>query len=381
MNGTRLLAFVALLGAASPSWLGAQSGGNLRTSEPIRCDNNEELTIRGRLIETDGNGIEIHGNCEVVIQNSHIVAGGIGILVRGNGEVSITDSYVEGSSAGIALEDQSEMFYRGSTIRGGILAERQTEIVDGGGNDTQDRAGARVPEARSSSGSEVRTGAVVVTEEGVQIGPRGAGIVVTEKGVEVAGRRQVDIRDDGSVQVDSGSSKVVVDGDYVRVESANSTVEVSRDWRRYGSSSYGSSDTNRILDELGATTKDGELQLNLAGDVLFDFGSSAIRPDAAMELQKVAHAIRERSAGTIYIIGHTDSVGGDQQNQKLSEARAVSVIRWLNESEEIPLAIMRGQGMGSKKPIAYNTMPDGSDNPEGRAQNRRVEIRFSSRGS
>jgi outer membrane protein OmpA-like peptidoglycan-associated protein len=85
-----------------------------------------------------------------------------------------------------------------------------------------------------------------------------------------------------------------------------------------------------------------------------------------------------RSAGEIYVIGHTDSMGDDQYNQKLSEARAISVMRWLNETEDIPLALMKGRGMGSKKPITYNTMPDGSDNPEGRAKNRRVEIRFAS---
>ena len=81
----------------------------------------------------------------------------------------------------------------------------------------------------------------------------------------------------------------------------------------------------------------------------------------------------------IFVVGHTDSVGDNAYNQKLSERRAVSVMHWLNTHESIPAHLMKGQGMGAKKPIAYNTMPDGSDNPEGRAKNRRVEIRFASR--
>ena len=72
-----------------------------------------------------------------------------------------------------------------------------------------------------------------------------------------------------------------------------------------------------------------------------------------------------------------DSVGDDTYNPKLSEARAIAVMRWLNVNEGIPLELMRGQGMGAKKPIVHNTHPDGSDDPAGRAKNRRVEIRFS----
>lgn len=83
--------------------------------------------------------------------------------------------------------------------------------------------------------------------------------------------------------------------------------------------------------------------------------------------------------GEIYVIGHTDSVGSDESNQNLSEGRAVSVMRWLNARERVPADLMRGRGMGEKKPIAYNTLPDGRDNPAGRAQNRRVELRFAAK--
>ena len=135
-------------------------------------------------------------------------------------------------------------------------------------------------------------------------------------------------------------------------------------------------DTEQVLVELGAKTVDDTIQLQLAGDVLFDFDSSAIRPDAAVQLAKVAHVLRDRSVGEVTLVGHTDSIGTDQYNQKLSEARAVAVMRWLNQKEQIPAALMVARGVGSTKPIAYNTMPDGTDNPSGRAKNRRVEIGF-----
>jgi len=70
--------------------------------------------------------------------------------------------------------------------------------------------------------------------------------------------------------------------------------------------------------------------------------------------------------------GHTDGKGGKEYNQKLSERRANSVKTWLlghGASNE-----MKTQGFGDTKPVAPNTKPDGSDDPDGRQKNRRVEI-------
>jgi outer membrane protein OmpA-like peptidoglycan-associated protein len=376
MTNVLYSALIAVLLVASPLPATAQATDNLKPSDPVVCGHNDDLTIRGRLIETPGNGVEIQGNCDVVLVNSRIIAGGVGVLVRGNGEVEIQNSYVEGGTAAILVEGLGEAYYRDSTIRGDLRSTSMAELHDEGGNDIEGSVG-RAPTSVTTSGSgTVRVGDVEVTDQGVRVGPPGAGIEVSEDGVIVGGHQEVAIRDDGSVVVDSGGSQVVVDGDYVRIESPGTSVQVTGGWRERGSSTYSRADTDRVLVDLNADSRDGELHLNLAGDVLFDFDSSAIRPSAAAELQKVAHVIRMRSAGEIYVVGHTDSVGGDPYNQKLSEARAISVMRWLNENEEIPLALMKGRGMGSKKPLTYNTMPDGSDNPEGRAKNRRVEIRF-----
>ena len=71
---------------------------------------------------------------------------------------------------------------------------------------------------------------------------------------------------------------------------------------------------------------------------------------------------------------HTDSVGTEQYNQGLSERRATAVYDYLT-SNGIDASRLQGPtGYGESRPIAPNTNPDGTDNPEGRARNRRTEL-------
>jgi outer membrane protein OmpA-like peptidoglycan-associated protein len=215
-------------------------------------------------------------------------------------------------------------------------------------------------------------GGVVVGDaagDRVRIGPEGS--VVDER----TGDR-VTQRPDGSVDIESEGTLVTVDGDFVRIRDEGTVTTITGDWRTGTTSIYQQDDTDRLLSELGANVTAGEIMLDLSGDILFEFGSAAIQAAAAEQLAKVAHLIRQRSVGEVHVIGHTDSKGSDESNEKLSQARAVSVMRWLNQKEGVPASVMLGRGMGSKKPVAHNTMPDGSDNPAGRAKNRRVEIRF-----
>ena len=117
-----------------------------------------------------------------------------------------------------------------------------------------------------------------------------------------------------------------------------------------------------------------EIHIELAADVLFDFDKANIRPTAQAALHQAAGIIREKSKGVVRIEGHTDSKGNDSYNQKLSERRANSVKTWLLEKEGLSNLQFAIQGFGAKKPVAPNTKPDGSDDPEGRQKNRRVEI-------
>ena len=119
---------------------------------------------------------------------------------------------------------------------------------------------------------------------------------------------------------------------------------------------------------------DTEIRIELAADVLFDFDKADLRSDARNALKQVGDIVREKARGTVRIEGHTDSKGGDAYNQKLSERRANSVRDWLVKNEGLKNVRFSTTGFGAKKPSVSNTRPDGSDDPEGRQKNRRVEI-------
>lgn len=117
-----------------------------------------------------------------------------------------------------------------------------------------------------------------------------------------------------------------------------------------------------------------EVRIELAADVLFDFDKYNILPKAQEALKQAAEVIREKARGAVRIEGHTDSKGTDASNQKLSERRANAVKDWLVNKEGLKNVRFETRGFGAKRPVAPNTKPDGSDDPEGRQKNRRVEI-------
>jgi outer membrane protein OmpA-like peptidoglycan-associated protein len=117
------------------------------------------------------------------------------------------------------------------------------------------------------------------------------------------------------------------------------------------------------------------IRIELAADVLFDFVKSTIKPEAATALHAVAEIIKDKGKGrNVRIDGHTDGKGSAAYNQRLSEHRANSVKQWLAQKESVPPSTMTTRGFGMTKPVAPNTKPDGSDDPDGRQKNRRVEI-------
>jgi outer membrane protein OmpA-like peptidoglycan-associated protein len=128
-------------------------------------------------------------------------------------------------------------------------------------------------------------------------------------------------------------------------------------------------------EDLQVTETATEIRIELAADVLFDFDKATIKPEAAAALHSVAEIVTGKGKGRrVRIDGHTDSKGNDAYNQKLSERRAESVKQWLAEKEGLGQVKMTTQGFGASKPVSPNTNKDGSDSPEGRQKNRRVEI-------
>lgn len=134
------------------------------------------------------------------------------------------------------------------------------------------------------------------------------------------------------------------------------------------------------LRDLGAKRVGTEIHVSLSGDVLFDFDRTEIKPEAEETLSRVAVAIRRLGTRTVTIEGHTDAKGNDDYNYQLSVRRARAVKNWLESMggglKEVKFVT---QGKGEAEPVAANTNPDGSDNPAGRALNRRVEIRIADR--
>lgn len=128
------------------------------------------------------------------------------------------------------------------------------------------------------------------------------------------------------------------------------------------------------LNILKAKVTDTQIKIDLSGDVLFDFDKCNIREDANIELQKVLSIIKAYKSTEIIISGHTDSKGSDEYNLKLSLKRANSVKEWFLINSSLPSSSLKTFGYGEKKPIASNKKKDGSDNPEGRQKNRRVEF-------
>jgi outer membrane protein OmpA-like peptidoglycan-associated protein len=116
--------------------------------------------------------------------------------------------------------------------------------------------------------------------------------------------------------------------------------------------------------------------LNLRSDVLFEFGNALLKAAAGPTLRDAASVIRQHPQAAIVIHGYTDSIGSAQANLALSQQRAESVRNWMVKNG-VTAKHMSVVGMGAKNPVAPNTKPDGSDNPAGREQNRRVTISVS----
>ena len=126
----------------------------------------------------------------------------------------------------------------------------------------------------------------------------------------------------------------------------------------------------QLLDQLNSIlqTRDSArgLIVNMS-DVLFDTGSSELKPGAREKLAKISGILLAHPGLTLQIEGHTDSVGSDEFNQQLSERRADTVRDFLAE-EGVPVSSITAKGFGKSQPVASN------DTAEGRQRNRRVEL-------
>lgn len=120
----------------------------------------------------------------------------------------------------------------------------------------------------------------------------------------------------------------------------------------------GAADLQRAIDEKGSAAIYG---------LHFDTASAKLRPDSEPALQAILQLIKDKPGSRWILSGHTDNQGGALYNQKLSEARAASVVAWLTQ-HGIAASQLKAEGFGDKRPAADNATENG------RAMNRRVEI-------
>jgi chemotaxis protein MotB len=136
-------------------------------------------------------------------------------------------------------------------------------------------------------------------------------------------------------------------------------------------------DKTKILDELDITI-DSEtyqyIQIEISGAVLFDAGKDTVKDDAVFVLSRLGNILKQYREYKIEIIGHTDNTPTDTRffanNDILSACRAISVASYFAEEKGIGWDNLYYAGRGAHEPVADNATA------EGRAQNRRVEIRL-----
>jgi outer membrane protein OmpA-like peptidoglycan-associated protein len=108
--------------------------------------------------------------------------------------------------------------------------------------------------------------------------------------------------------------------------------------------------------------------------ILFDYDKVVISEKSHAELNEGINFVKRYPGSRIEIAGHTDNLGAPQYNQTLSEKRAAAVREYLIKVGGVDPTKITAVGHRDLYPVAPNRKPDGKDNPEGRAQNRRVEI-------
>jgi OOP family OmpA-OmpF porin len=108
-------------------------------------------------------------------------------------------------------------------------------------------------------------------------------------------------------------------------------------------------------------------KVTYAADAFFDFDKAVLKPEGRAKLDDLVGKVKDINLEVIIAVGHTDSVGGDSYNQKLSVKRAEAVKSYL-VSKGIEKNRVYTEGKGEKQPVADNKTA------EGRAKNRRVEI-------
>ena len=200
-----------------------------------------------------------------------------------------------------------------------------------------------------------------------------------------ASLRAEPVRAEGDLGVDTNERAVhiamMVDGDHVKLYADEKRVfnapnaKIGRSNKIHFNLNGWSDENPRMIANLRIAAGGKELYDALAAEgrvatqgILFDVGSDRIRPESTPTLDEIGKMLQEHADLKLLIEGHTDSSGNAAANQTLSEQRAAAVSAYLVATYGIDAGRLSSKGFGPSSPVA------GNDTPEGRQQNRRVEL-------
>jgi OOP family OmpA-OmpF porin len=128
-------------------------------------------------------------------------------------------------------------------------------------------------------------------------------------------------------------------------------------------------ESKMVTVDAGAMAKDVAATGHVAlYGIYFDHDKADIKPESAPTIEEIAKFLKQEPKLTLYVVGHTDNVGGYDYNMGLSQRRAASVVKELTSKHGVQAARLKPAGTGPLAPVAPN------DTEEGRAKNRRVEL-------
>jgi outer membrane protein OmpA-like peptidoglycan-associated protein len=139
---------------------------------------------------------------------------------------------------------------------------------------------------------------------------------------------------------------------------------------------YSNKELQNVFNQRGLETEETDQGVVVfVPGVFFEFDKADLTYCAQLKIGEIALIVNDSRVKqrNLLVEGHTDASGSEEYNQDLSYKRAKTVEQSLVNGKVAPERIM-ARGFGEKYPVAQNTNPDGTDNPEGRAKNRRVEI-------
>jgi outer membrane protein OmpA-like peptidoglycan-associated protein len=134
-------------------------------------------------------------------------------------------------------------------------------------------------------------------------------------------------------------------------------------------------ETNITYDTIVVLDKLEKNKIFVLNNIYFDLDKSDIRADAVPEMDKLVQLLKDNPEIKIEMGSHTDSISSNSYNIGLSQRRAESTVSYLIKNGIAPERLV-AKGYGEEKPVARNTNPDGTDNPDGRQRNRRTEFKI-----